>query len=151
MTIHTKHAPGTFSWAELATTDADGAKKFYGSLLGWTYDGMLAGPGRVYSMSQGGAEEAAARDKRGGVRHRQAALPRSVPVCVGAALHGRPRGAITRRMPSEGAGRHHESGTCRRRMVVNFQKCPGAIATTTRDRRVQDSSNHVANCLLARE
>lgn len=28
-------APGKFCWNELATTDVAGAKKFYGSLLGW--------------------------------------------------------------------------------------------------------------------
>ena len=27
---------GAFSWAELQTTDVDGAKKFYTELLGWT-------------------------------------------------------------------------------------------------------------------
>ena len=27
---------GVFSWAELATTDVEGAKKFYTGLLGWT-------------------------------------------------------------------------------------------------------------------
>ncbi len=30
-----EHAPGTFSWAELATTDAAAAKAFYSDLLGW--------------------------------------------------------------------------------------------------------------------
>lgn len=28
--------PGTFVWNELMTPDADGAKKFYGELLGWS-------------------------------------------------------------------------------------------------------------------
>lgn len=27
---------GAFSWAELATTDVEGAKQFYTALLGWT-------------------------------------------------------------------------------------------------------------------
>jgi predicted enzyme related to lactoylglutathione lyase len=31
----TSYAPGTFSWVELATTDPDGAKQFYGALFGW--------------------------------------------------------------------------------------------------------------------
>ena len=29
--------PGTFCWVELATSDGDVAKKFYGDILGWTY------------------------------------------------------------------------------------------------------------------
>jgi predicted enzyme related to lactoylglutathione lyase len=31
---------GTFSWFELATTDVDGAKKFYSALLGWDFRSM---------------------------------------------------------------------------------------------------------------
>ena len=38
----TQYAPGTFSWAELATTDAEAAKAFYGGLFGW--DTEEAGP-----------------------------------------------------------------------------------------------------------
>lgn len=60
MPTFTKHAPGTFSWAELATTDAKAAKAFYGSLLGWTFDDMPAGPDMIYSMSKVGKEHAAA-------------------------------------------------------------------------------------------
>jgi predicted enzyme related to lactoylglutathione lyase len=37
MTTTTKHAPGTFCWPELATTDQEAAKKFYGGLFGWTF------------------------------------------------------------------------------------------------------------------
>ncbi|MEE8138534.1 MAG: VOC family protein, partial [Thermoanaerobaculia bacterium] len=48
----THHAPGTFCWAELATTDAAGAKKFYRELLGWeTHDDPIPGGG-VYTMIQ---------------------------------------------------------------------------------------------------
>ena len=31
---------GTFSWCELLTTDVEGAKKFYGELLGWTTEAV---------------------------------------------------------------------------------------------------------------
>jgi uncharacterized protein len=31
---------GMFSWSELITTDVEGAKKFYGSLLGWKSEDM---------------------------------------------------------------------------------------------------------------
>ena len=34
MTTITQHAPGTFSWPELATTDPAAAKRFYATLLG---------------------------------------------------------------------------------------------------------------------
>jgi len=47
----TSYAPGTFSWAELATSDADGAKSFYTTLFGWTYDDRPAGEGMIYSMA----------------------------------------------------------------------------------------------------
>jgi uncharacterized protein len=35
MVEHSKYAPGTPCWIELATTDLDAAKKFYGDVLGW--------------------------------------------------------------------------------------------------------------------
>jgi uncharacterized protein len=60
MTIHKQHAAGTFSWAELATTDAAGAKKFYGPLLGWAIEDMPAGPDMIYSMCKVGSEYASA-------------------------------------------------------------------------------------------
>ena len=44
------YAPGTFCWAELATSDQDGAKAFYAELLGWESDDRPVGEGSVYSM-----------------------------------------------------------------------------------------------------
>lgn len=45
----TSHAPGTFSWADLSTSDAAGAKAFYGGLFGWDAEDM---PGEMgtYTM-----------------------------------------------------------------------------------------------------
>src|SRR6266436_6375334 len=43
-------APGTFCWAELATTDGPGAKKFYCELFGWEANDMPIGPDMVYTM-----------------------------------------------------------------------------------------------------
>ena len=40
---------GTFSWADLATTDVDGAKDFYGRLLGWEPEDR-AGAAGTYTM-----------------------------------------------------------------------------------------------------
>lgn len=47
----TSYAPGTFSWAELATSDAAAAKAFYGALLGWEYRNEPIGHGQVYSIA----------------------------------------------------------------------------------------------------
>ena len=48
----TSHPPGTFSWAELATSDAEPAKGFYTELFGWEYDDNPAGDDQVYSMAK---------------------------------------------------------------------------------------------------
>jgi uncharacterized protein len=50
MTEVTRHEPGSFSWAELATSDADAAKRFYTTLFGWTFSDSPAGPDMVYTM-----------------------------------------------------------------------------------------------------
>src|SRR5439155_529064 len=34
----TSYTPGTPSWVDLAASDIEGAKTFYGDLFGWTYD-----------------------------------------------------------------------------------------------------------------
>jgi uncharacterized protein len=48
----TSYPPGTFSWAELVTSDADAAKSFYSQLFGWEYEDNPTGPdGPVYSMA----------------------------------------------------------------------------------------------------
>jgi predicted enzyme related to lactoylglutathione lyase len=50
MPQRTSHAPGTFSWADLSTSDPDAAKLFYSSLFGWgTQDNPVPGGG-VYTM-----------------------------------------------------------------------------------------------------
>ncbi|MEA2331490.1 MAG: uncharacterized protein QOH58_1628 [Thermoleophilaceae bacterium] len=47
----TSHAPGIFSWTDLETTDADGAKAFYTGLFGWdAHDAPIPDSGGVYSM-----------------------------------------------------------------------------------------------------
>jgi predicted enzyme related to lactoylglutathione lyase len=48
----TSHAPGTFSWPELATTDQKGGVAFYCSLFGWDVNEQPIGPTEVYSMFQ---------------------------------------------------------------------------------------------------
>jgi uncharacterized protein len=46
----TEYTPGTFCWADLATTDQEGAKAFYGGLFGWEADDSPVGDGAYYSM-----------------------------------------------------------------------------------------------------
>jgi len=48
----TSHAPGTFCWPELATTDQKGAVAFYRDLVGWDVAECPIGPDGVYSMFQ---------------------------------------------------------------------------------------------------
>jgi len=54
------HAPGTFCWVELATSDQNAAKSFYGSLFGWSANDSPMGPGEVYTIFQLEGREAAA-------------------------------------------------------------------------------------------
>jgi predicted enzyme related to lactoylglutathione lyase len=49
---------GAFSWAELATTDVEGAKKFYTALLGWTTEPAPV-EGMSYTLAKVGAERVA--------------------------------------------------------------------------------------------
>ena len=48
----TSYPPGTFSWAELATSDAAAAKDFYARVFGWEYEDNPAGEGQIYSMAR---------------------------------------------------------------------------------------------------
>jgi predicted enzyme related to lactoylglutathione lyase len=50
----TRHEPGSFCWAELATSDPKAAKDFYASLFGWTFVDSPMGPGPedVYTVLQ---------------------------------------------------------------------------------------------------
>ena len=50
MTTTTIHAPGTFCWPELATSDYAGAKRFYSGLFGWGVQDNDMGGGEMYGM-----------------------------------------------------------------------------------------------------
>ena len=50
MAEFTSYAPGTPSWVDLATTDPDGAKRFYGGLFGWSFRDDPAGEAGIYTM-----------------------------------------------------------------------------------------------------
>ena len=69
----TQYEPGTFSWADLSTSDPDAAKRFYGALFGWDYDDLAAGEGMTYTMARLDGHNVAAlsaqteQDKRHGI------------------------------------------------------------------------------------
>lgn len=62
MTEVTRHEPGSFSWAELATSDPRAAKSFYTALFGWTAVDSPMGPDpeEVYTRLQLGGKDVAA-------------------------------------------------------------------------------------------
>ncbi len=64
-----RHEPGTFSWMDLSTSDADGAKAFYGGLFGWDFEDSEIPGGGVYTMCSVQGDEVAAivqQDERPG-------------------------------------------------------------------------------------
>ncbi len=60
MPLIDKHAQGTFCWVELATTNQNAAKHFYGSLFGWSSVDYPMGPGEFYTMFKLDGHDAAA-------------------------------------------------------------------------------------------
>lgn len=62
MTEVDRHEPGSFSWAELATSDPKAAKSFYTRLFGWSYEDSPMGPGPddVYTQFQIGGRNVGA-------------------------------------------------------------------------------------------
>ncbi len=55
----TEHAPGTPSWVDLATSDADAAEAFYTALFGWTADDQGEETGGYRMLRMGGRDVAA--------------------------------------------------------------------------------------------
>src|SRR2546429_6656376 len=56
----TTYTPGTFSWADVATTDQQAAKGFYSGLFGWQAEDMPMGDGAAYSMMRLNGKDVAA-------------------------------------------------------------------------------------------
>jgi predicted enzyme related to lactoylglutathione lyase len=50
---------GTFSWVDLSTSDADGAKIFYSELFSWEFEDNKIPGGGVYTMCQVQGDEVA--------------------------------------------------------------------------------------------
>src|SRR5262245_25482647 len=60
-----KYEAGAFCWAELATSDDEGAKKFYTNLFGWDAQGNPMGEMGTYYMMRLGGREVCAMYKLG--------------------------------------------------------------------------------------
>ncbi|MET0399555.1 MAG: VOC family protein [Longimicrobiaceae bacterium] len=65
MSIVERYTPGTFSYAELATTDAASARAFYTGLFGWEVDEIPMGGAGTYYMFRRGEHVAAAMHQMG--------------------------------------------------------------------------------------
>lgn len=59
MATVTQHAPGTFCWPELASSDAKAALAFYTGLFGWTVNEVPMESGSYYLLQVGGRDAAA--------------------------------------------------------------------------------------------
>jgi uncharacterized protein len=57
---HTSHAPGTFCWPELATSDQKAGVAFYRAVFGWDLNDVPMGPDSSYSIFQIGGKDVAA-------------------------------------------------------------------------------------------
>jgi|SRR5215216_367332 len=56
----TQHPPGTFSWADLGTTDPGATKSFYVGLFGWDTEDIPIPGGSTYTMARLDGKSAAA-------------------------------------------------------------------------------------------
>lgn len=68
----TSHKPGTFSWAELHTSDVRAAKDVYSALFGWDLEDVPIGEGNVYVMAHLNGDNVAAMYEQG---EREAGVP----------------------------------------------------------------------------
>jgi predicted enzyme related to lactoylglutathione lyase len=60
MTVVSKHAPGTFCWAELATSNQKAATAFYTQLFGWKANESPMADGSTYTMLEKEGEQVGA-------------------------------------------------------------------------------------------
>jgi predicted enzyme related to lactoylglutathione lyase len=65
--------PGAFCWNELNTRDPEGAKQFYGAVLGWTFEDHDMGPMGTYTEWKLG------EDSIGGMLDMRGRMPDEVP------------------------------------------------------------------------
>ena len=69
-----EYRPGTFCWADVTTTDQEGAKAFYCGLFGWEADDRPVGDGIYYSMMRLDGKDVAAISPQP-PQQREAGLP----------------------------------------------------------------------------
>ena len=77
-----EHAPGTFCWIELATTDGPGAKKFYTDLFGWEANDNPMGPEMVYTIYKINGKDVAASYQKAGAEMEHVPTRWACYVCV---------------------------------------------------------------------
>jgi predicted enzyme related to lactoylglutathione lyase/membrane protease YdiL (CAAX protease family) len=75
MTVTQAHAPGTFCWAELLTTDAQAAKRFYTGLFGWSFQDVPIGENAYYTMFEIGGKSISALHQMGADQAAQSIPP----------------------------------------------------------------------------
>lgn len=75
MAEFTAHAPGSFCWVELATSDPEAAKRFYSELFEWTHHDDPVAPGMVYTMLFRGGKSVGALYKQGAEEAEQGVPP----------------------------------------------------------------------------
>src|SRR3954447_11924034 len=59
MGTRTRHAPGTFSWVDLTTNDAEAARAFYSALFGWELEDTPVPGGGTFTLCKVGGEPVA--------------------------------------------------------------------------------------------
>ena len=82
------NVPGALTWNELATSDVQRAKEFYGGLFGWRFEDMEGG-GMQYTMIHNGDRP------NGGIRP-QSEMEAGIPPNWLALLRRRARGRLGR-------------------------------------------------------
>jgi hypothetical protein len=60
MTVTQAHAPGSFCWAEVGTSDSQDAKRFYTGLFGWSFQEQPIGENEFYTLFEVGGKQVAA-------------------------------------------------------------------------------------------
>ena len=71
----TTHIQGTPSWAELSTSDYQGALMFYNALFGWEDEANEMGPGMSYQMQKLKGLQVAALYQQGDEEKQQGVPP----------------------------------------------------------------------------
>jgi|SRR5688572_21222999 len=88
----TQDKPGSFCWAELATTDPSPAKNFYQNLFGWEANDAPMDEGNVYSMMQANCDSSVGKATSAGAS--VLVPPMDIPKVGGFSVLRDPQGAV---------------------------------------------------------